>query len=114
MIAAYGCTTFLAVKAYFSLRRVERKMDSLHGTQRILFVMAIDANINENQKKISCMKRELQELIDNDLFEQAEELKKTIEERMRYVSGQIDYIRSEFGDVCEVRMYKTHQDKKED
>lgn len=110
-IATYGAMTFLAGYAFVRLRRIERKFDSLHGTQRMMFAMMIDGNIKENQEAVKRLAEEMQQAVDEDRYEDAEQLKKVIAEREQYILEQLAFIKSEFSDECEVRMYRTRAEK---
>lgn len=111
---AYGAMAFLASYAFVRLRRIERKFDSLHGTQRMMFAMMMDGNIRQNQKAVKRLAEEMQQAVDDDRYEDAEQLRKVIAERQEYIIEQLVFMRSEFSDECEVRMYRTRAEKKSD
>lgn len=113
-LVSYGCCSFMALEAWGRLRRMERKFDSLHGTQRMMFAMLMDGNIRQNQEALKQLAEQLQEAVDDDRFEDAEHLKKVIAERERYIMEQLAYIKSEFSDECEVRMYRTRAGSKDE
>ena len=100
----YAAMTWFTVNAWFRLRDLRRRIDSVHGTQRMLFAIAIDGNIQEHQQQLARLKQQLQELIDNECFEDAERLQQHINELERFIADQVEYIRTEF-DECEVKFY---------
>lgn len=108
---AYGTMAFLASYAFVRLRRIERKFDSLHGTQRMTFAMMMDGNIRQNQEAVKRLAEEMQQAVDEDRYEDAEQLRKVIAERQQYILKQLAFIKSEFSDECEVRMYRTRAEK---
>ena len=111
-IVAYMCCAWFACEAWNRLRRMERKQDSLHGTQRMMFAMLMDGNIRQNQEAVKRLSEQFQEAVDEDRFEDAEQLKKVIAEREHYILEQLAYMKSEFSDECEVRMYRTRAERK--
>ena len=108
---AYWAMAFLASYAFVRLRRIERKFDSLHGTQRMMFAMMMDGNIRQNQESVNRLAEEMQQAVDDDRYEDAEQLRKVIAEREQYILEQLAFIKSEFSDECEVRMYRTRAEK---
>lgn len=108
---AYAVLIALAIVTFRYMRRMERKADSLHGTQRMMFVMMIDGNIKENQEAVKRLAEEMQQAADEDRYEDAEQLRKVIAEREQYILEQLAFIKSEFSDECEVRMYRTRAEK---
>ena len=111
---AYAVLIALAVVTFRYMRQMMRKADSLHGTQRMMFAMMIDGNIKENQEAVKQLAEEMQQAVDDDRYEDAEQLKKVIAERQEYIIEQLAFIKSEFSDECEVRMYRTRAEKKSD
>lgn len=108
---AYAVLIALAIVTFRYMRRMERKADSLHGTQRMMFVMMIDGNIKENQEAVKRLAEEMQQAADEDRYEDAEQLRKIIAERQQYIMEQLAFIKSEFSDECEVRIYRTRAEK---
>jgi len=108
---AYVALIALAVVTFRYMRQMMRKADSLHGTQRMMFAMMIDGNIKENQEAVKQLAEEMQQAADEDRFEDAEQLRKVIAEREQYILEQLAFIKSEFSDECEVRMYRTRAEK---
>jgi len=108
---AYAVLIALAIVTFRYMRQMMRKADSLHGTQRMMFAMMIDGNIKENQEAVKRLAEEMQQAVDEDRFEDAEQLRKVIAEREQYILEQLAFIKSEFSDECEVRMYRTRAEK---
>lgn len=111
---AYAVLIALAIVTFRYMRRMERKADSLHGTQRMMFAMMIDGNIKQNQEAVKRLAEEMQQAADEDRYEDAEQLRKVIAEREQYILEQLAFIKSEFSDVGEVRMYRTRAEKSKD
>lgn len=108
---AYVALIALAIVTFRYMRQMMRKADSLHGTQRMMFAMMMDGNIRQNQQAVKRLAEEMQQAVDDDRFEDAEQLRKVIAEREQYILEQLAFMRSEFSDECEVRMYRTRAEK---
>ncbi len=104
-IAFYAAAGFCLVSGWIRLRRMERKFDSLHGMQCMMFAMQMDGNIKENLQQMKRMSEEMQKAIDEDRYEDAQHIQRAIEDRKHYIAEQIAYIQEEFSDECEVKMY---------
>ncbi|MBQ8713046.1 MAG: hypothetical protein IJ551_09565 [Prevotella sp.] len=107
---AYAAMAFFASYAFFALRRQQRDIREMKDMQRRLFVMGVDQNVRDQQQAVSRMAGEMKHLVENDRFEEAERMKKAIDERMRYIASQLAYVSSEFGDECEVKIVNTGQE----
>lgn len=110
-IAAYAAMTFLAAFAFVRLKRQEGQIGELRRMQRMMFAMMMDGNIRQNQEAVKRLAEEMQQAVDDDRYEDAEQLRKVIAEREQYILEQLAFIKSEFSDVGEVRMYRTRAEK---
>jgi hypothetical protein len=54
----------------------------------------------------------LDDLVNSDRFEEAERIKRIIGEREQYVNQQIEFLRKEFSDDCDVKTYNLATDQK--
>lgn len=113
-IAAYAAMTFLAAFAFVRLKRQEGKIGELRRTQRMMFAMMMDGNIRQNQESVKRLAEEMRQAVDDDRYEDAEQLRKVIAERQQYILEQLAFMRSEFSDECEVRMYRTRAEKSQE
>ncbi len=108
---AYVALIALAIVTFRYMRQMMHKADSLRRMQRMMFAMMMDGNIRQNQESVKRLAEEMQQAVDDDRFEDAEQLKKVIVERQQYIFEQLAFIKSEFSDECEVRMYRTRAEK---
>lgn len=108
---AYVALIALAIVTFRYMRQMMRKADCLHGTQRMMFAMMMDGNIKQNQEAVKRLAEEMHQAVDDDRFEDAEQLRKVIAERQQYILEQLAFIKSEFSGECEVRMYRTRAEK---
>lgn len=104
---AYAAMAFFASYAFFALRRQQRDIREVKDMQRRLFVMGVDQNVRDQQAAVNRMAGEMKHLVENDRFEEAERMKKAIDERMRYIASQLNYVQQEFSDECEVKIVNT-------
>ena len=111
---AYAALIALAIVTFRYMRQMMRKADSLRRMQRMMFAMMMDGNIRQNQEVVKRLAEEMQQAVDDDRYEDAEQLRKVIAEREQYIIEQLAFMRSEFSDECEVRMYRTRAEKKSD
>lgn len=108
---AYVALIALAIVTFRYMRRQAGQIGELRRMQRMMFAMMIDGNIKENQEAVKRLAEEMQQAVDEDRFEDAEQLRKVIAEREQYILEQLAFIKSEFSDECEVRMYRTRAEK---
>lgn len=102
-MACFGTLTFFACSAFINMRRQQMTISSTHHLLRHIMAMQIDNNIEVKLQQITRMKQMLQQLIEADRFEDAEMLKKKIVECEQVINNQVQFMKSELGDVCEVR-----------
>ena len=108
---AYVALIVLAIVTFRYMRRQAGQIGDLRRMQRMMFAMMMDGNIRQNQEAVKRLAEEMQQAVDDDRFEDAEQLKKVIVERQQYILEQLAFIKSEFSDECEVRMYRTRAEK---
>lgn len=108
---AYVALGALAIVTFHYMRRQAGQIGELRRMQRMMFAMMMDGNIRQNQEAVKRLAEEMQQAVDDDRYEDAEQLKKVIAEREQYILEQLAFMRSEFSDECEVRMYRTRAEK---
>lgn len=109
---AYAVLIALAIVTFRYMRQQAGQIGELRRMQRMMFAMMMDGNIQQNQEAVKRLAEEMQQAVDDDRFEDAEQLKKVIAEREQYILEQLAFIKSEFRDECEVRMYQTRAGEK--
>lgn len=108
---AYAVLIALAIVTFRYMRRQAGQIGELRRMQRMMFAMMIDGNIRQNQEAVKRLAEEMQQAVDDDRYEDAEQLRKVIAERQQHIIEQLAFIKSEFSDECEVRMYRTRAEK---
>jgi hypothetical protein len=102
----------LAVTVFFTLRNIRLRIDTIHDQQRTLLAMAISMDISQSQQQIARLRMTLDALVNSDQFEEAERIKGIIGEREQYLHQQIEFLRKEFSDDCDVKTYSLASEKK--
>lgn len=77
-ILAYVVTSYMAIMAFFYLGRLKEREDFLRNVMKQLVTLSIVNEVRENVRDVNEMKTDLQRLIENEQFEDAEQLKKVI------------------------------------
>lgn len=102
-LACYCTLTSFTCSAFIDMRRQQKTIRSTHHLLRLIMAMQIENNIEVKQHQIARMKQMLLQLIESDRFEDAEMLKKKIVECQQIINNQVQFMKSELGDVCEVK-----------
>ena len=97
-ILAYVATSYMAIMAFFYLGRLKKREDFLRNVMRQLVTLSIVNEVRENVRDVNEMKTDLQRLIENEQFEDAEQLKKIISRVEGRVKRIIDELDATIGD----------------
>lgn len=102
----YAATAFLAIRAYFMLRRqrecIERmdaRLSNVHQAQTAMI-------LKESFDQIAQMKADMASLVEREEFEAAKQLQQLIETQEKSVHASLDYYKKCFGDNAEVFQVK--------
>ena len=101
---AYIVTIYFAVSAFFFMKK---QTDDIRDIQKItartaFLLMAM--KLKSDQDQLNEMKRVLEMLIEEEHFEDAERMKKAIQEQAETVRRQVDMFKEHFGDVAELNI----------
>lgn len=97
-ILAYVVTSYMAIMAFFYLGRLKKREDFLRNVMKQLVTLSIVNEVRENVRDVNEMKTDLQRLIENEQFEDAEQLKKIISRVEGRVKRMIDELDATIGD----------------
>lgn len=97
-ILAYVVTSYMAIMAFFYLGRLKKREGFLRNVMRQLVTLSIVNEVRENVRDVNEMKTDLQRLIENEQFEDAEQLKKIISRVEGRVKRMIDELDATIGD----------------
>ena len=97
-IVAYVATAYMAIMVYFYFRHLKSKEVPLRNVLKSLVTLSIVNEVRENVRDVNEMKTDLQRLIENEQFEDAEQLKKIISRVEGRVKRIIDELDATIGD----------------
>lgn len=114
-ILAYLATSYMAIMAFFYLRHLKKNKEVLREVLKKLLMFSIANEVRENVKNVNEMKIDFQRLIENEQFEDAEQLKKIIDDVEGNVKRMLDELNAVLGDgkVKQI-IIKTIKDKNYD
>lgn len=106
-IMCYGAMTFLASFAFVRLRRLSNEVGRLHHDVHTTLCITMDEHIRNNVDELNNMKERLEELLEDERFEDAGRLKKIIEHQEHLIEQSIARFKNVFGeDAVRVEMTK--------
>lgn len=97
-ILAYLATSYMAIMAFFYLRHLKKNKEVLREVLKKLLMLSIANEVRENTKVVNEMKIDFQRLIENEQFEDAEQLKKIIADVEGNVKRMLDELNDGLGD----------------
>lgn len=97
-ILAYLATSYMAIMAFFYLRHLKKNKEVLREVLKRLLMLSIANEVRENMRDVNEMKIDFQRLIENEQFEDAEQLKKIISRVEGRVKRMIDELNDGLGD----------------
>lgn len=102
-IVAYVFLIALCITTFRYFRRQQDDIDHINRTLHIL----MGEHLRQNVDELNDMKERLEELVEEDRYEDAQRLKQIIDEQERSVKEQIDKFRDTFGeDTVKVEVTK--------
>ena len=106
-IMCYGAMTFLASFAFVRLRRLSNEVGRLHHDVHTTLCITMGEHIRNNVDELNNMKERLEELLEDERFEDAGRLKKIIERQEHLIEQSIARFKNVFGeDAVRVEMTK--------
>jgi hypothetical protein len=99
--------TFLASFAFVRLRRLSNEVGRLHHDVHTTLCITMGEHIRNNVDELNSMKERLEELLEDERFEDAARLKKIIEHQEHQIELAIARFKKTFGeDTVRVEMTK--------
>lgn len=106
-IMCYCAMTFLASFAFVRLRRLSNEVGRLHHDVHTTLCITMGEHIRNNVDELNNMKERLEELLEDERFEDAGRLKKIIEHQEHLIEQSIARFKNVFGeDAVRVEMTK--------
>ena len=88
--------TWFAVTAWFELRRMKRKLTGMERAMAIVTTITMGEHVKSNFEQLNEMKAAFHQLVENEQYEEAEELKNAIAK----MELSAEHALKEFNDIC--------------
>ena len=95
-IIANAAVTYFAITAWFEIRRMNRKLTGMKRAMAIVTTITMGEHVKSNFEQLNEMKAAFHRLIENEQYEEAEELKKAIAK----MELSAEHALKEFKDIC--------------
>ena len=92
-----------AVMGYFKWREMQSDVRALIRKMHTLEGIIVSSHLRANIEQLSKMKIHLQMLVDDEKFEEAEDLKQMIVKMQQNIDDTLKVMKNNFGDVIEVK-----------
>lgn len=101
ILSASVLISWCAVMACLCILEVGKLLRKIGNVQMKTFAMAFAVKVQSDCERICSMRKELEFLIEHDEFEEAQRLKKTIDELEKNVNVAIEHLNKFFGEHIE-------------
>lgn len=106
-VLANGMLAYTAIALYFKMRRMQKDMDLMKGLLRNMFAMTMSGHVQNTFDQVDKMKKTLQELVENEQYEDAEHLQNAIEKAQEGAMKQLEILKEHFGEeIIEINIAK--------
>lgn len=108
---SYAATTWFALTALFRLRRQDEQLRHISSTCRSVLMITMGESMKGNISSLNDMQADLQELIDREDYEAAEQLRKLIAQQEQAIKETSEQMQKMFGKGVEVNLIKIEHRK---
>jgi hypothetical protein len=112
-IIANGALAYFAITAWFELRRLKRKLTGMERAMTVVTTITMGNHVRDNFEQLNEMKATFLRLVENEQYEEAEELKNAIAK----MELNAEHALKEFKDICGgeivVTKVKSHIDEED-
>ena len=98
--------TWFAITAWFELRRLKRKLTGMEHAMSVVTTITIGNQVKDNFDQLNDMKETFNQLVEEERYEEAEELKNAITNMERNAKAAMERFKDICGDSCEVIVTK--------
>lgn len=105
-IIANAAVTYFAITAWFELRRLKRKLTGMDHAMSVVTTITIGNQVKDNFDQLNDMKETFNLLVEEERYEEAEELKNAITNMERNAKAAMERFKDICGDSCEVIVTK--------
>lgn len=95
---AYFAMTFFATEAWFRLRRMQKDINHMKAAQQKCLMLTMGEHLRSNFNEVNSMRKTMQELVENEDFEQAEKLKAVLAKAEAGALSALKQFKETFGD----------------
>ena len=93
---ANGTMIYFTITAWFELRRMKRKLTAMERAMAIVTTITMGEHVKSNFDQLNEMKATFHRLVENEQYEEAEELKNAIAK----MELNAEHALKEFKDIC--------------
>lgn len=102
----YGAMTYLAVNAYFTMRKQQKLIIGMSGVLFKVFAVISAMKLQSLFDQIGSMKQTMQTLVSAERFEEAQKLQAAIAHQEKEAKESLKMFNETFGDVTEASITK--------
>ena len=95
-IIANAAVTYFAITVWFEVRRMNRKLTGMERAMAIVTTITMGEHVKSNFEQLNEMKAAFHRLVENEQYEEAEELKNAIAK----MEISAEHALKEFKDIC--------------
>ncbi len=110
---AYVATAFMAITAFFYMRYLHKEAGKMEVVLAKVFTLQLANNLMNNIKELNEMKVTFHQLIEDEQFEKAEQLKAVISEVEESVSKSLDELKKASGGTIKEVIFKNYKNNEE-
>lgn len=110
-MVSYGAVTFLASYTFTRMKRQEKDLQGLKIVTAKTLALVTAGHLQRSFEALNEMKDTLHELEEDERFEEAEDLKKTIVKMERCAMRELEHFKESFGEDCvDIRVTSVRRD----
>ena len=98
--------TWFAITAWFELRRLKRKLTGMEHAMSVVTTITMGNQVKDSFDQLNDMKETFNQLVEEERYEEAEELKNAITNMERNAKAAMERFKDICGDSCEVIVTK--------
>lgn len=98
--------TWFAITAWFELRRLKRKLTGMEHAMAVVTTITMGNQVKDSFDQLNDMKETFNQLVEEERYEEAEELKNAITNMERNAKAAMERFKDICGDSCEVIVTK--------
>jgi hypothetical protein len=113
-VIANAAMTYFAITAWFELRRMKRDFAGVKRAMVVVTTITVANHVKDSFEQLNDMKETFNQLVEEERYEEAEELKNAITNMERNAKAAMERFKDICGDSCEVIVTKVKKDINEE